>query len=138
MLFRSTLDIQTVLDVMLNVSTAMTTVVRTHYTEGSGWDAKGDMWVTTTCVSVDWRWISFPVIMIGLTGIFLVLVVVENRGVERERLWKSSVLATLFCGVDHEVTDNAALVSKRAMYDVAKSTSVSLQTQKGTLRLLAR
>ena len=133
-----TLDIQTVLDVMLNVSTAMTTVVRTHYTEGSGWDAKGDMWVTTTCVSVDWRWISFPVIMIGLTGIFLVLVVVENRGVERERLWKSSVLATLFCGVDHEVTDNAALVSKRAMYDVAKSTSVSLQTQKGTLRLLAR
>lgn len=36
-------------------------------------------------------------IMIGLTGILLILVAIENRGIENDRLWKSSFLAALFC-----------------------------------------
>lgn len=42
-------------------------------------------------------------IMIGLTGILLILVAIENRGIENDRLWKSSFLAALFCEVEvHE------------------------------------
>lgn len=125
-------------EIMEGVSSAMTTVVRTHYSDGPETDAKGDMWVVTTCIRIDWRWLSFPMVMIGLTGIFLVLVTIDNRGVERERLWKSSALATLFCEVDHGVEGNAHLASKRAMYDFAKSTSASLDGKGDTLRLVAR
>ncbi|KAF2631181.1 hypothetical protein BU25DRAFT_386135 [Macroventuria anomochaeta] len=133
-----TLD-QEVLDhIMGNITSAMTTVVRTYNTEGPAWDAKGDMWTATTCIRIDWRWISFPTIMMSLTGVFLVLVIIDNRGVDRERLWKSSVLATLFCEVDHGIEGNAHLISKRSMYDVAKSTSVSLEGTEGTLKLLAK
>lgn len=76
--------------------------------------------------------------MIGLTGVFLVFVIIDNCDVERERLWKSSVLATIFCELDQGMVRNAHLTSKRAMHDIAWSTSVSLETKKGTLKLLAR
>lgn len=125
-------------DIMRNVSFAMTSIVRTHFTEGPEWDAKGDMWVSKTCIRIDWRWVSFPAVTIGLTGIFLVLVMIENRGAERERLWKSSVLATLFCEVDRGIEKSANIASKRAMYDMAKSSSVRLEGEGGTLRLVAK
>jgi hypothetical protein len=133
-----TLDQQKIDDVFQNVTSAITTIIRTYNTEGPEWDAKGNMLTATTCIRVKWRWISFPAIMIGLTGAFLMLVIIDNCDVERERLWKSSVLATLFCEVDQGMGENAHLVSKRAMHDIAKSTSVSLEAKKGTLRLLAR
>jgi hypothetical protein len=38
--------------------------------------------------------------MFGLTGLFLLLIAIENRGVETDRLWKSSFLAALFCEVE--------------------------------------
>lgn len=131
-----TLDADVLNHIMGNISTAMTTVVRTYNTEGPDWDAKGVMLTATTCIRIDWRWISFPTIMVGLTGVFLILVAVDNRGSDRERLWKSSALATLLCEVDHGVKGNAHFASKRAMYDVAKSTSVSLDNTDGTLKLL--
>lgn len=120
------------------VASAMTTIVRTHYSDGPDTDAKGIMLVTTTCIRIDWRWLSFPVAMIGLTGIFLALVIIESRDVPRERLWKSSVLASLFCEVDHGVEDDAHLNSKQTMHEVAKSTSVSLDGKGGSWRLVAR
>ena len=134
----ATLDLQTLYDVMSNVSVAMITTVRTHYTKGPHWGAKGIAWITTTCVRINWGWLAFPAVMIGRTGVFMILVVIDNHAMDRERLWKSSVLATLFCEVDHGVEGNAHLASRRAMYDVAKSTSVCLERADGTLRLLAR
>jgi hypothetical protein len=124
--------------IMEGVSQAMTTVVRTYYSDGNETHTKGTMWITTTCIRIDWRWISFPAIMSALTGIFLALVIIENRGLEQDRLWKSSVLATLFCEVDRSDEGNNYLINKQAMYNAAKSTSVSLESRSGTLRLLAR
>lgn len=132
-----TLDEDLVNSIMGNISTAMTTVIRTYNTEGPDWDAKGSLLTATTCIRIDWRWIAFPAIMMGLTGIFLVLVVIDNREMDHERLWKSSVLATLFCEVDRGSKGNAHLSTKRDMYDVAKSTSVTLESTDGRLRLLA-
>jgi hypothetical protein len=70
--------------------------------------------------------------MIGLIGVFLMLVVFENRGIEKDRLWKSSFLAALFCEV--EVHEKA--VGNEEMKAIAKSTSVSLGGKSGTLRLV--
>ncbi|KAF3045733.1 hypothetical protein E8E11_007451 [Didymella keratinophila] len=130
--------IDTARKIFEGVAGAMTTIVRTHYSDGPDTDAKGIMLVTTTCIRIDWRWLWFPVAMIGLTGIFLALVIIESREVPRERLWKSSVLASLFCEVDRGEEDDARLDSKRSMHDVAKSASVNLDGKGGTLRLVAR
>jgi hypothetical protein len=51
---------------------------------------------------------------------------IETRGVERERLWKSYVLASLFCEVHHRIENNTQLDSKSAMYDIAKRQRLAL------------
>jgi hypothetical protein len=60
--------------------------------------------------------------MIALTGMFLVLVAVENCSIGTDRLWKSSFLAALFC----EVEVNKTLAGKVEMKSIAKLTRVSL------------
>lgn len=76
--------------------------------------------------------------MIGMSGIFLVLVHIENRGTETERLWKSSVLALLFCEMDSEVVDKAHPIRKSTLNEVAKSTSVSFGKDRKVLKLSVR
>jgi hypothetical protein len=122
---------------MENLATSMTTIVRTAGGDGTvpyiPDNANGTVWTTTTCMYIRWSWISFPAVMIVLTGVFLVLVAFENRGVESDRLWKSSFLAALFCEVEmHEKP-----VGKEEMKAMAKSTSVSLEGKSGTLRMVA-
>lgn len=119
-----------------NLTTAMTAVVRTSGAEGSAWEARGEMWYSTTCMKIEWHWIAFPAIMIGLTIIFLALVAIESRGVQKDRLWKSSVLATLFCEVDIAKTSEDQIVDKHAMVKTASSTSVSIDKSGGRLRLV--
>jgi hypothetical protein len=120
-----------------SLATAMTAIIRT-----SGGDANttntleertiGTVWNNTTCMYIRWSWIAFPSGMIGLTGLFLLLVALENRGVETNRLWKSSFLAALFCEVEvHEKP-----VGKEEMKAIVNTTSVSLEDKDGTLRLV--
>ena len=126
----------TIDNTMEEVARAMTNVIRTRGSNGPSWYAQGAMWYTTTCVRVRWKWITFPVIMISLTGMFLLLVLVENRDVESDRLWKSSILAALFCEVE-TLQDRPA--GKGEMIQIANSTSVSLEGKGGgVLRLVAR
>ncbi|KAH6614226.1 hypothetical protein C7974DRAFT_320916 [Boeremia exigua] len=124
--------------VMKDIATAMTAVVRTEGSEGSIWALDGTMFSTTTCVDIKWPWLTFPIVTIVLTGVFLVFMVWENRDVASDRLWKSSVLATLFCEVEHARMDETRTICKEAMIDMAKSTSVSVEGGKGTLKLVAR
>jgi hypothetical protein len=122
---------------MKDLATSMTTVFRTSGGDGNATSssayARGDVWITTTCMYIRWPWIAFSVAMIGLTGVFLMLVAFENRSVENDRLWKSSFLAALFCEV--EVNENP--VGKEEMRAIAKSTSVSIEGKSGILRLIA-
>ena len=71
--------------------------------------------------------------MIGLTGLFLLLIAYENREIETDRLWKSSFLAALFCEV--EVPEKPT--GKEEIKAVAKSTSVSLEDKRATLRFVS-
>jgi hypothetical protein len=90
------------------------------------------MWVTTTCVYIRWPWIAFPAIMVGLSGIFLLLVAIESRHIETDRLWKSSFLAALLC----EVEVHQQPVGKDEMKTMVRSTSVSVGGNSGRLRLV--
>lgn len=133
-----TMSLSRVDGVMGHISTAMTAVVRTEGTEGDYWHLEGTMMSTTTCVIIQWPWLAFPIVTIVLTGVFLMFVVLENRKVAGDRLWKSSVLATLFCEVEHDRMDETKTICKEAMFDMAKSTSVSVEGRKGTLKLVAQ
>lgn len=134
-MLRGTATYETVNEAFSNMTKAMTAYIRTHGEEGvSGW-AKGDVWSTTTCVYVRWGWIAFPAAMIGLTGIFLMLIVVDGWSDDSERLWKSSIVATLFCEVD---TQRDRPVGMEQMTEMARSTSVSLAGKAESLRLIAR
>ena len=86
--------------VMKDMTIAMTAVIRTQGTEGDRWQLKGTMFSLTTCMQVKWQWAAVPIVTIALTGAFLILIMMENRNVASDRLWKSSVLATLFCEID--------------------------------------
>jgi hypothetical protein len=125
---------------MNSLATSMTSVIRTN---GDSWstieDAKsipylanGEMWVTTTCVYIRWPWIAFPAVMVGLSGISLLLVAIESRHIETDRLWKSSFLAALLC----EVEVHQQPVGKDEMKTMARSTSVSVGGNSGRLRLV--
>jgi hypothetical protein len=118
-----------------NMTRAMTAFIRTHGVEGEAGYAKGDTWINTTCVYVRWEWIAFPVAMIALTGLFLLLVIIDNWGVESDKLWKSSMLATLFCEVDIQ-RDRPE--GKEEMKEMATTTGVSLEGKSGRLRLVTR
>ncbi|KAH4072443.1 hypothetical protein HBH70_109420 [Parastagonospora nodorum] len=120
------------------LATSISAVMRTNggsaYTRSLMEIARGTVWVNITCVSIQWPWIAFPTVIIGLTGLSLILVAIENRGIENDRLWKSSFLAALFCEAElHEKP-----VGKEQMKAVAKSSSMSLEGKNGTLRLIAR
>lgn len=118
-----------------NMTTAINTVVRTNGPDGRSGMARADVWYTTTCMRISWVWITFPAVMIVLCIVFLCLVAFMTRGVERERMWKSSILAVLFCEVD----DTAVVlkpVGKHKMDLIASTTSVSLGQDLSTLRLI--
>jgi hypothetical protein len=123
---------------MTNLTDAINTVLRTHGREGYNKPAEGTMWYTTTCIEINWTWVAFPATMIALSAVFLLLVHLESRGVESERLWKSSILAMLFCEMDDVVTEEARPVGRRRFEDVAASSSVSLCKDDGSFRLVAR
>jgi hypothetical protein len=129
------ITLDTVNEQMKDLATAMTSVIRTNGEEGLPGYLKGEIWSNTTCVDIRWHWISFPATMIGLTGLFLLLVVVANRGVESDRLWKGSFLAVLFCEV--ELPGNRP-AGKEDMAATAKFTSVCLEEKGGTLRLVGQ
>jgi hypothetical protein len=137
------MTLETVDELMTNLTTSMTTIVRNFGSDNSSGipdagPATGTMWYTTTCIRIRWAWVAFPAALIGCSAIFLVLVHIESRGTERERLWKSSIFAILFCEVDEEVTSKAQPVRKKVLDEVAISTSVSLGRENGGLRLVAR
>ncbi|KAF2438448.1 hypothetical protein P171DRAFT_491117 [Karstenula rhodostoma CBS 690.94] len=118
-----------------NMTKAMAVFMRTHGEEGLDGYAKGGMWTTVTCIYVGWKWIVFPVTMIGTTGIFLLLVIIDNWGNDTERLWKSSILAMLFCEVD---VQQERPFGKEQIAKLARSMSVSPGDKEEALKLTAR
>lgn len=128
------LTLQSVDKVMTELARSMSTVVRTHGGVDDSYPAPGIMMYATTCIRIGWPWIAFPAAMIGLSCVFLILVHLESRHTESERLWKSSVLAMLFCEADSDLATSVQPLHKRTLAGVAKSTSVQLDKGKENLK----
>jgi len=57
----------------------------------------GTVMQTTTCIAISWRWLLFPALLIILTGICLVITMVQPIYDKVEiPLWKSSILPLLY------------------------------------------
>ena len=60
---------------------------------------KGASFDVASFVHIRWGWITLPVVVVFLTGVFLGLAIMRSWRT-RTRLWKSSALAMLFHGLD--------------------------------------
>jgi hypothetical protein len=116
----------------------MTSIIRTNPADNQTQPVHGTVWYAKTCIVVNWAWISYPAVMIGLCAVFLVLVHIESRDVDSQRLWKSSTLAMLFCELDEEVVAAARPLQRDAMGDTAKTTGVQLERDVDGLRLVGK
>ena len=86
---------------MSDLATSMTVAFRSF---NGAVPVKGRAFTFESYVHVRWGWITLPVLVVLLTTVFLVAAVVRTRQ-SRTKLWKSSALAMLFHGLDHETRD---------------------------------
>jgi hypothetical protein len=132
------ITLDTVNELFEDLAASMTSIIRTNPADNQTQPVHGTVWYTKTCIGVNWAWISYPAVMIGLCAVFLVLVHIESRDVDSQRLWKSSTLAMLFCELDEEVVAAARPLQRDAMGDAAKTTGVQLERDVGGLRLVGK
>lgn len=136
-----TLSLSSIDGFMAGLTDTMTATMRNRGEGGAGEYAQGDVVVNETCVAVRWAWFSYPAVLVGLSALFLLLLVVHvpttgggggNDGAQqgrgaRGRLWKSSTLAMLFCGVDESIARNVrADSSGEEIKQVARDTRAQL------------
>jgi hypothetical protein len=93
-------NLSSVSKVFSDLAQAMTTHLRQSGNNSTR--AQGIVWTNQTCVHVVWPWITVPAVLIVASFIFLTIVVTMSRSHARENAWKSSALALLFHGFDHE------------------------------------
>ncbi|KAL3474559.1 hypothetical protein BJX99DRAFT_176590 [Aspergillus californicus] len=75
--------------------------------QASDTSVRGTVRRSEVYVSVRWFWLIFPAVLMVLGITFLALTVLVNSRLEL-RLWKSSILAVLFHGLDTETLESAA------------------------------
>lgn len=89
--------------------------------------ANGTVLSAKVYVTVNWLWITLPAALVVLSVTFLLLTILTNRR-QRLRLWKTSLLAVLFHGLDGwtSMDDKHATVSQ--MERTAQGLEVKLET----------
>ncbi|KAI5206191.1 hypothetical protein E4T38_03830 [Aureobasidium subglaciale] len=108
-----------------NLAVFMTNALRTQ----DAWQSVGTAWQSTTFIRVRWIWLLLPAILVLATGILLVLTIVQSTR-HGTVLWKTSMLAFLFCSTHAWTTqtsrdENAR--SLKAMETVSKKMDARLE-----------
>ena len=129
------INLESVRQLMKNLTDAMTTTIRTNGHEGEASHAKGDVIIVATCVHVRWPWIAFPATIFGLTVIFLGFASLESRGVPANALWKSSTLAILYCKLDYTTVSSPLPLTKHGLEESANSTTAYVEKDICNLKL---
>jgi hypothetical protein len=83
-----------------NVADFLTAAIRQNGDTGKVQYENGTITINATCIQIVWPWVSFHAIATGLTLLFLLIIVSKTEIFAAERLWKSSILAVLFCDMD--------------------------------------
>ncbi|KAI0198824.1 hypothetical protein F4808DRAFT_472493 [Astrocystis sublimbata] len=107
----------------------MTTSIRNRGARGSEEYEKGQVIMNSTCVSINWAWLSYPAALVGLATLFLVAILVRDaRAPSSARPWKSSPLALLFLSLDESRYDaNYYGMTKNDINNFAGAISVQLK-----------
>ncbi|KAJ5361611.1 hypothetical protein N7541_002455 [Penicillium brevicompactum] len=94
---------------------------------GSNDTVAGTMMGTEVYVSVNWLWIILPAVLTVMGVVFFILTMMINR-TQRLDLWKSSILAVLFHGLDNMGKREAKIPCARVgqMEEVAEQMMVKL------------
>jgi len=123
--------------------------------------ADGVMKSTTVCVLVDWRWLSFHAVLIGLAAVpFAVMAAQQQQQQQQQQQapsrregripqWKSSLLPLLFHGFPHQNPPPPACsppastgvgshepLLPRELEDIARGTIVEFQAVEGGYKLV--
>jgi hypothetical protein len=93
------------------LATALTNSIRSD--SNSHDFVTGQAFVAETYVAVHWPWLTFPLIMLCLSTVFLVATIVKtskaaSRGIE---IWKTSAMPTLIYGLPHDMRKELSTAS---------------------------
>jgi len=109
-----------------DLADTMTATIRRRGVAGAAKYAQGQVAVNLTCVKVEWTWISALAILTVLSFIFLVLLIFQSPN--GEKIWKSSTLATLHCGIDERIAQSTGADQTRDdIFQAAKATKAQLR-----------
>jgi hypothetical protein len=122
---------------MANVASAMTTALRMSSSEM----AQGVVFVSEVYISIQWAWITLPLLLYALAVGFVVSVAWscghDTEGV-KVHVWKNSLLAALFHGLDQGLLVEVGHLDEQKLIDeAAKDLKVKLTRNMHRLRLNA-
>jgi hypothetical protein len=122
---------------MANVASAMTTALRMSSSEM----AEGVVFVSEVYISIQWAWITLPLLLYVLAVGFVISVAWrcghDTEGV-KVHVWKNSLVAALFHGLDHELLAKVGDLNEQKLIDeAAKDLKVKLTRSMHGLRLNA-
>ena len=121
--------------VMANVASAMTTALRMSSSEM----AEGVVFVSEVYISIQWAWITLPLLLYVLAVGFVVSVAWRcghNTEGMKVHVWKNSLVAALFHGLDPELLAKVGHADKQeAIDEAAKHLRVKLTEGMHGLRL---
>lgn len=120
-------------EVLDNLARSMTNSIRNHGGPGGSSVMYGHNQQTLVFVSVEWRWLILPFVVVLLAAVVIVSTIVQSSR-HAYRIWKSSSLSLMYHGVDELPADSLETVS--AMDKDAEGHIVRLTRNKhGHLRL---
>lgn len=131
------------LEAIQDIMDGMTRSITARLREGDGFSissgpAYGQVWETQTCVYVNWSWLGLPAGLLLLTIVFLCLTMLKTRS-RQARVWKSSVFAVLFSGLDQETQKAAGpVMGLEEMKAFAGKATVRLEDTKEGFRLVSQ
>lgn len=78
--------------------------------------ALGVTYDTTTCVRVVWPWLTLPIVLVVMSGVFLALTIWKSKpGLRNDsvpNVWKSSIFAVLYHGLSEDARLGPGAVSR--------------------------
>jgi hypothetical protein len=120
--------------VMANVASAMTTALRMNSSD----TARGVGLVSETYISIQWAWLTLPLLLYVSAIGFVVAVAWRcgHTGDSKVNVWKNSLVAALFHGLDQEILAKIGHPDEQESIDeAAKDLKVKLTRDMHGLRL---
>lgn len=94
---------------MASIAQSMTDHMRLM-DRGNSSAATGQVWLSQTCVRVEWAWLILHAVLVVLCFVFVALTVVVSHKHARGRIWKSSSLALMYRMLEGQITEKVGMI----------------------------